>query len=929
MSSTDRDRRALELFQAVIELPALAREEWLDEHTDGDAELRANVESLVSNHERTSGILDAPLDLPVTGPLEADAIKAALGDGLSHRYEIGEELGRGGTAIVFRAQESKHDRSVVIKALRPDVTWVAGPERFEREVQLAAQLSHPHILGLIDSGSVNGILFYVMPHLVGETLGHRMKRPGRIPLEEAIPLLRDTASALSYAHALGVVHRDLKPANILVVGSHPYLMDFGIAKLLDSETEQLTGVGHALGTPRYMPPEQFLGTAHVDHRTDIYAWGLIAYELLTGESWVRGAAPSPDRVVERLEAVEPALPKGLIELIARSVEPRADHRLSDIDQVLLYFESGDFSLSTDSWKQLQRRTMRASPWAWIGAVALVAVAAGAAAFLALRSDGPAADAPGAIAVAPFVNETGDPSLDPLGNLAGDWIAQGLMQVGARPVLPWPTVLEVARNAEADGAPADLVRHLSDETGATTVVAGAFYAVGDEIQFSATVADAVTGEVLAALPPVSAPNDVPQTAIRELRDRIMGALALASDERVASVLSSPDPPTFDAYRTFDRGQRFYLEQDYAAAADEFADAFREDSTFVAALVYEATMRFNTGQLAEVDSIVRFLDARRDRLGDYQENRIDFLGSLLEGDGERALRLGRRGLELGPGSRSAYNYAAQAVNLNRPAEALQALERIDPDLGEMRGWAQYWTQVSHATHLLGLFDREYEAASEMRNRYPERRVATVLQARALGARGDEATLETLLGGISALPPRTYWSYGAALVVAGEELAAHGDPSTSTAYLERAIDWLDAQLEADPGDRPHRYWLGSAYYDLGRFAEARDVFESLAEEFPDRVDYRGLAALAIGQVGDRDAAIAVLGDPPRYDPGDYLSYRARLESVIGDGERAIDLFSEALDRRVTGLPWLHASARQDLWTLAEEPRFVRLMERANEVP
>ena len=310
-------------------------------------------------------------------------------------------------------------------------------------------------------------------------------------------------------------------------------------------------------------------------------------------------------------------------------------------------------------------------------------------------------------------------------------------------------------------------------------------------------------------------------------------------------------------------------------------------------------------------------------------MEFLRSLLDGQGERALRLGRRGLELGPASRSAYNYAYQAMSLNRPAEALLALDGIDPDLGEMRGWAQYWTQLSHANHLLGRFDREYVAATEMRDRHPERRVASVLQARALAARGDEAGLATLLEGISALPPRTYWSYAGALVVAGEELAAHGHESVSTPYLERAIDWLGAQLDVAPEDRSHRYWLGSAYYDLGRFEEARQVFEGLAAEFPERVDYRGLAALAIGQLGDATAARAILGERPPFDPGEYMSYRARLESVIGDPDRAIDLFSEALDQRIAGLPWLHASARRDLWALADRPRFARLLARAEEVP
>ncbi len=924
MSPSDPDHRVLEMFHAALAIPEREREDWLREHTEGEGALRSEVGALIEAHQRTAGILDAPpfwTDGAI--PREAD-IEGVLREGLADRYEIREELGRGGMALVFLAHERKHDRSVVIKALKPGLASLYGEERFEREVQLAAQLSHPHILGLIDSGSEGGILYYVMPRVAGETLRDRLEREETLSLNEAGPLLVDIASALAYAHARGVVHRDLKPGNVLCAGSHAYLLDFGIAKTLyEEEGDQLTGIGDALGTPRYMAPEQASGDPEVDHRADIYAWGLLAYEMLTGEPGRRrGVAVHPEEVRTRLPQGRPELSAELVNLVARCLEPEPSDRVSDADEILIPFQTGV--------GRGRARRGRGSPkpaWqrAWVGLAAIAAIVVGATFVVTRRAEAPTTLGP--IAVAPFVNETGDAALDPLGNLAGDWIAQGLQQLGVLPVLPWPTVLEMARAADEEGGATDLVSYLAREAGAGTVVTGSFYELGDQIQFGAVVTDAVTGEILTAPTPISVPKNSPQSAIRELRDRIMGSLAIAADPQVSGVPLSAEPPTFEAYRSFDRGLRLYLDQDYRPAALEFAEAYRQDTTFIVTLLYQATLLVNVSEHGRADSILSFLAPRRERLGEYQDNRWEFLRALLDGEGERMLRLARRGLELGPGSRAAYNYANTAVGLNRPAEALLVLEPVDPDRGSMRGWAQYWTQLSHATHLLGLFDRDLDAATRMRDRYPERRAATVLQARALAAQGDETGLATLLEGIAALSPRTYWSYGAALVVAGEELSVHGRPEAAPQYLERALVWLDARLDVEPEDRSNRYWLGTAYYDLGRWAESRSVFETLVRDFPERRDYRGLAALAIAQTGELDSAVAILGNPPRYDPGDYLAYQARLEAVIGDPDRAVDYFSEALEQGVGGFSWLHASAFGDLWTLEDYPRFRQLLARATE--
>ncbi len=209
-----------------------------------------------------------------------DRVQTALAD----RYRIEREIGRGGMATVYLAQDLKHRRPVAVKILHPDVVANVGAERFQREVEIAARLNHPHILSLIDSGESVGLLYYVMPYVQGESLRARLARERRLPLEEALSIARDIASALGYAHAQGVVHRDIKPENVMLHEGEAMVTDFGIAKALSTgDGDTLTRTGTALGTPAYMSPEQASGEHELDGRSDIYSLGCLLHEMLAGE----------------------------------------------------------------------------------------------------------------------------------------------------------------------------------------------------------------------------------------------------------------------------------------------------------------------------------------------------------------------------------------------------------------------------------------------------------------------------------------------------------------------------------------------------------------------------------------------------------------------------------------------------------------------
>src|SRR5213596_3477985 len=206
-------------------------------------------------------------------------LQAALAD----RYALERELGRGGMATVYLARDLRHGRLVAIKVLRPEIAAALGPERFLREIQTAARLTHPHILPLHDSGEAAGSLFYVMPYIEGESPRDRLEREGQLPLEEALRISREVAAALSHAHSHDVVHRDIKPENILLSGGEAVVADFGIARaIVAAGAETLTDTGLAVGTPGYMSPEQATGAEQLDGRSDVYSLGCVLYEMLAG-----------------------------------------------------------------------------------------------------------------------------------------------------------------------------------------------------------------------------------------------------------------------------------------------------------------------------------------------------------------------------------------------------------------------------------------------------------------------------------------------------------------------------------------------------------------------------------------------------------------------------------------------------------------------
>jgi eukaryotic-like serine/threonine-protein kinase len=303
------------LVEGAVALPRAERASFLSDSCGTDDALRSRVEGLVAACDRaeegwgflsqSAGELAAPLLAGVPIPSQGLAEQLArLAGTLADRYRIERELGAGGMATVYLAEDVRHGRRVAIKVLHPELSAMVGAERFLAEIKTTAALQHPHILPLFESGAADGLLFYVMPLVEGETLRARINRERVLPVADAVRIASDIAGALDYAHRRGVIHRDVKPENILLHEGRPVLADFGIALAAQSAgIERITRPGLSLGTPHYMSPEQTTGEQAITARSDVYALGAVTYEMLTGEPPFTGV--TVQQIVTRMRTEEP------------------------------------------------------------------------------------------------------------------------------------------------------------------------------------------------------------------------------------------------------------------------------------------------------------------------------------------------------------------------------------------------------------------------------------------------------------------------------------------------------------------------------------------------------------------------------------------------------------------------------------------------
>jgi serine/threonine-protein kinase len=467
-----------------------------------------------------------------------ERLRAALGE----RYAFERELGTGGMATVFLARDLKHERQVAVKVLREAIAAALGRDRFLREIRIVANLQHPHILPLHDSGEADGFLYYVMPYVAGESLRARLDRDHELPVPEAARLLAEVADALAYAHRNGVVHRDIKPENIMLSGRHALVMDFGIAKAVSDASntaDKRTTAGLALGTPFYMAPEQAMGDPHVDHRADVYAVGILAYELLTGKPPFHGGTAQSVLSAHVMEAPRsvtlsrPAVPAAFDRAVMKCLEKKPSDRWQTTDELLPVLES--FATPSGGMTPTQTRPVsavaRPRRRGWLlgaGAVRVLLLGlAGWVLFGRPQAAGAAGPRPiGRVAVLPLQDLSGSPAPDPFADGLVDALINRLAQGSGPVIVPRSSVMRYRRTELS-------VAEIARELNADAVVEGTLQRSGDRIRINLQLV-----EVASDRPLWSQSFETKGGDVLALQDSLSGVIARGIAVLLAPLPSSP-------------------------------------------------------------------------------------------------------------------------------------------------------------------------------------------------------------------------------------------------------------------------------------------------------------------------------------------------------------------------------------------------------
>jgi serine/threonine protein kinase/Tfp pilus assembly protein PilF len=701
---------------------------------------------------------------------------ARINAALAGRYTIDRELGSGGMATVYLADDVKHHRKVAVKVLRPQLAATIGPDRFLREIEIAARLNHPHILPLLDSGAADAILYYVMPYVRGESLRQKLTREKQLSIEDALAITRQVASALDFAHSEGVIHRDVKPENILLHEGEAMVADFGIALAIHSATgSRLTAMGVLIGTPEYMSPEQAVGEPGLDARSDVYSLGCVLYEMLAGESPHTGATAQA-MIAKRLANPVPAVRR------LRSAVPAV----------------------------VERALMKA-----LATVPADRFASAAAFAEALSESDVVRPRLPSVAVLPFLNLSADPENEYFADgITEDVIAQ-LSKIRALNVISRTSVMLFKKREQS-------LREIGTTLGATTVLEGSVRRVADRVRIVAQLIDVETDQHLWA-----------ETYDRQLTDifviqtdvalRIAAALRaeLSRDERIR--IRKEPTSDLEAYQLYLQGRHCYIrytEEGLRRGIEYFERAITKDPNYAMAHVGLALAYAELGETGALrpeeayrrgkEAAVRALELDSE-LGEAHCV-LAVIKFVSDFDWAGAEQEFKRALELTPGNADTYDLYGRLCS---------ALERYDEAIA-MQKRAQELDPLVHrvdlATALLraGSYDEALQTAASAIELDPHyaRGHATVAWAFVKKGLYDKglAHLETA---VSLSPGDTLW-----LAQLGQVYGMTGDVPKARDVL-RQLEDLSRQRYVSP------YHMAYVYTGLGERDHAIDCLERAYED------------------------------------------------------------------------------------------------------
>jgi DNA-binding SARP family transcriptional activator/TolB-like protein len=548
---------------------------------------------------------------------------------------------------------------------------------------------------------------------------------------------------------------------------------------------------------------------------------------------------------------------------------------------------------------------------------IVGVAVLVAAVLLLRPAVRSGDAgldPRRVAVVPFSNATGDAALDAIGNMAADFITQGLVSTALLDVVPTTTVIGSVRSEPSfglrQGDDTLPFRRVGEWTGAGTVVYGTYYREADELIFHARIADARAGVVLAAIEIVRTPVTSPLDGIEELRRRTLTAMGPLLDPRMsATAVLSSRPPDYAAYHEYADGLEHFVAGDLHTARRHFEAAAAADTAWTLPVLWAALARWNSGDEAGGDSLARRVAESGVRLAPLDDAILRSIQAWARGDRAAAYEAAARASRAAPGSGMAANQVAvEALRLNRPAETRRILEGLDPDHGELRGWVWYWHDLAEALHVLGRHRSELRVAGAARRRHPDDAVPRLLEVRALAALGRTRDVHSALDALWASPAAD--AFGAVCRASAQELAAHGRQGDVAQMVARCVEWYRQRLAVAPGDARLAGELARLLSMGGAHAEAAALLDAQPPPVPSRaaVDHAGTRALISAREGDHARADALLlameARALPYTAGRESWWRAAVLGARGDCGKALEVLRTGISRGVEFGMELHAA-------------------------
>jgi tetratricopeptide (TPR) repeat protein len=874
----------------------------------------------------------------------------AAGDRIG-RYEILAPLGAGGMGEVYRARDSVLDREVAVKVL-PEA--LVGDEerleRFEREAKSVARLSHPGILEIYDFGSDDGVHYAVMELLEGDTLRTRIP-PSGLPWQRAVEIGAAVADGLAAAHDRGVVHRDLKPENLFVTSDgRVKVLDFGLARVQEEvgpeeETGTLTPAGTEagtiLGTVGYMAPEQVRGRP-ADHRSDVFALGCVLYEMVSGRK-AFGRDTRPDTMAailteepDELSGSGVVLPADLERAIRRCLDKRPEARFqsaADLAYSLRSIGTGPAVVMATPIADVRSEAEPRRLWLAAAAAIVLAMAAVVVWRLDLISIQPATPRmeliPNRILVVPFKNRTGDPSLDRLGVVAADRIAQALSELDEVDVVPASGV-EATRAGTGAG---NLISGVAVETAAALVLTGVYDALGNSIELQMNLEDAAAGRIVRAFDPVRAPRDAPQGAIAALcdwtliavQDHLHPLLAWGGGDRF---------PKIDAYNEYRTSFQVSATGNHPQAISHIGRALKIDPELDRARLQVGRIMGNVSarMRGQLQPFFEPILERRDRLNAGQQEILEGIQAQLDRDWTKALGNFRQVLERTPDNcLSRLDVIRNAVRSNRPNEAVAVFQDLvwDP-LAPSSFRVAADESLAEALHLLGRHEEELTLARRLRESQP---VETTggwpgrSELVALAAMGRETDLNTRLSE-ALLDTRSTERAIEVMTTVANELRAHGFDDASARMADRTLRWLEtSELDLpDYCDVCHGVIIADMMALLGRpddgYAYVLEAFED-AQEDGDKWLSIGIAAARAGDdetAREMAARFAREDDPERPDFGRAYN-RACIAAQLGEREEALRLLREAIVQGLPDIISLHCDLDlEPLWDDPESQELVR---------